>query len=311
MSVNRTHSVIKWLYFALAITAVTSLAIGLSSLRTDHSQETIIVLVPHPDDEFQSWSLIEHRDNQAVIFVTLTQGESSSFCKPHNYETGLEEDLGELPPTPIPTGTETKSCTAARMNSMLGFISEMSLSDPHLPGNFLPATHHKVPGTSSHTASIWRDKDSRGAVVAFDLDDGNVTSEQVITLTQELLSNQQNWQLDYGKISAIVGSFANDSYRCYSYPHPDHLAVSDALWSHDFGVGPQLAAGCITDPETSLIAMVSNKSSRAAFNFGSNWHRLGAHERHYGWLHNESYELAETGQGKLFTRFQAFWIRFD
>lgn len=108
----------------------------------------------------------------------------------------------------------------------------------------------------------------------------------------------------------MVGAFANQGTRCYSYPHSDHMAVAETLWNINFGVGPQLGATCYLGRQQLMTAVVSRASADAAFELGEDGTRIGAHGRHYGWLHTDAYPLSYQ-QETLFHRLQSFWVRFN
>src|ERR1700694_1690155 len=69
------------------------------------------VLIPHPDDEYEAWALIQNQPTQYPVFVLLTRGEGTDFCVPANYSHSWQPQLGELPAIPTPTNKYTASCT--------------------------------------------------------------------------------------------------------------------------------------------------------------------------------------------------------
>ena len=65
----------------VALLAVPSLAVVVYDARAQGTREAVIAVFPHPDDEFQAWSLLEDRPDQYKVFVFGTRGESSGYCE--------------------------------------------------------------------------------------------------------------------------------------------------------------------------------------------------------------------------------------
>lgn len=305
----------KWLGWGVFV-AVLAALVATVPLTLKPQDSVVLAVMPHPDDEFQFWSVIEDRPDEYKIFVSLTRGEETRFCETERLEQSLQEELGEIPPNPVPRGRATASCQEAQANSLLGFLTEMSRTDRTIPGNF--GVREDVDAGEAEGGSfgdevwLWRDLDDRGAVLMFDLGDGQLTEATVRWAIERVLAQRETWNLaPTVPVRSIVGAFSNyESDLCYTYPHVDHLAVEQALYNHDFGVGPQLGATCLRDPRRSFTAVVSASSIKAAFERGVEGQRIGAHTRHYGWLHNDAYPLAKWRQSSLFHRVQSFWVRF-
>ncbi|GAA1926503.1 hypothetical protein GCM10009775_18370 [Microbacterium aoyamense] len=323
-----TRGIIAWSILLAVVAGGTVALLAIAIARTPVEHTASIVVVPHPDDEFQTWSLVEDTPDEYKIFVSLTRGDETGFCEPDIRETSLQADLGERAPDPDPPGRWTPECMEARQNSLLGYLTQMSESDPTIPGDFgamteytdLPAEGveicHDDDGVrdcdaSLRTARVWKDAAGRGAVVFFDLGDGDLTQDEAAWALQTLIANRDTWGLDPARVGAMIGAFANEGHSCYSYPHPDHVAVHQVLWNVDFGVGPQVGATCFLDPRQRMSAFVSPESAAAAFALGPNGERLGAHGRNYGWLHDDAFPLAGIRQNDLFMSFQSFWVRFN
>lgn len=323
-------AIMKWVALLLALTVVSLLTIVIAQKRTPTQPASTIYVMPHPDDEFQFWSILERHPDEYSVLVSLTRGEETRFCEPSNWSTSLQVYLGEATPTPEPTGKWTAECEEARINSLLGFMHTMSAENPAIPGEFAaPTTVVLDPGDEGLTpcriddgvkdcseavreVKIWRDVEERGAVVSFNLGDGDLEEPEVEWALRSLLDNQEQWFEVAAPARSLVGSFASPATaRCYSYPHSDHAAIHETLWNVNFEVGPQLAATCFLDPRQTLTARVSKASARAAFSLGDQGERLGAHEIHYGWLHAQTYPLAHVRQSSLFHRVQSFWVRFS
>ncbi|MBD8022265.1 hypothetical protein [Microbacterium gallinarum] len=324
---RRSSAVVSWAIAVLALTLVTVGMLALAMTADDDERTMSLAVVPHPDDEFQMWSLLEQTPREYKVFVSLTQGEESGFCEPDMLEGALQADLGEVPPSPTPTGRWTAECKEARMASLLGYLSQMSESDASIPGDFAAGRSIELPAGATSPCRIddgvedcegarevrvWTDRQDRGAVVAFDLGDGDLTTAEIGWALRSVIDERAALGIDEDlRIGAALGAFANDHHRCHSYPHPDHLAVHDALRTIDLNIGPQLAATCFADPAQSLTSLVSRGSADAAFSLGPHGERLGAHPRHYGWLSVSTYPLGGFLQSELFMRLQSFWVAFN
>lgn len=273
------------------------------------------IVLPHPDDEWQAWSLIENSPANYKVFISTTEGEQSGYCD-------LPREGTHPRPMPYPTGKWTPECGDARMNSWLGFLTKMSEHDPTIPGDWgemelvgpLPAIGFDlstddggVVAPANRMARVWVDDDDRGAAISFDLGDGDLTVQEVEWAVRTVMNNRDELGIDDDlPIYNIIGTFAhNGSYgaQCALYTHPDHRAVHVALYSINFGVtGYQTAATCSTDPDEARTKLVSFDSTVTAWN-GPEF----AFQTNYGWL--GGYPITYY-QDKLFMRTQSFWTRF-
>jgi len=321
-----------WLRWTLLVAIVAAVVGGMTLTATALTPATRtidVLVVPHPDDEFQTWSLVEGRSHEYKVFAVMTHGEETGYCDEDLLDAALQAEQGEIVPSPAPAGRWSAECEAARQAAFLGFLSQMSESDPTIPGDFAPAAQVHGPVESDGTpicrvddgttrcddavrqVDVWLDARDRGAVVFFDLGDGDAALDEIAWALRSLVAHGTEWGLPDAPIGPMIGAFANDGRPCHSYPHPDHVAVHMALWHVDFGVGPQLGATCFLDSRQRMSAVVSPAGLDAAFALAGDGTRIGAHGRHYGWLHNEVYPLAPSGQSELFMPFQSFWIRFN
>ncbi|WP_022890829.1 hypothetical protein [Agromyces italicus] len=325
----RGRHVVAWAALIGLLALVTGGLLAVSLANSPAQRVVTIAVIPHPDDEFQLWSLVEGTPDEYKIFVSMTNGEETGFCEPDVLDASLQTELGELPPLPTPTGRWGIECEQARSASLLGYLEQMSETDPSIPGDFGPRQEFApLPGDgtsicrvddgaescndANREVSVWTDRHDRGAVVFFDLGDGDVTSDEVTWALRSLIERRAELGLEGDeRIASLIGAFANDSQPCFSYPHPDHVAVHEALWSTDFGVGPQLGATCFLDGRQRLTTFVDRSSVDAAFEQAVDGTRIGAHGRHYGWLHATAYPIANTMQSALFMRVQSFWVRFN
>lgn len=252
------------------------------------------VVIPHPDDEWQAWSLIERSSGNYKVFMLMTQGDQTGYCQPR----------------------WTKECTDRRVSSFLGFLTEASKSDPTVPGDFenlgargpFPTRGYTLTrddGGNVYPAStaptVYLDKQGRGAVVVFDLGDGDLTESEVKWAIETTRDNRQalginttarNWN--------ALGAYYNKNYGgCYVYAHPDHYAVHRALYHHNYGFGYQAAATCSSDPEVSRKQTVTSGSVQAIWNNGP-----GAFPNNYGWLGSNN-----TYGNQVWFGNQSFWVR--
>lgn len=289
---------------------------------------TTYVVLPHPDDEFQAWSLLEHRPDRYEVLIALTHGEQSAYCRPDlpGYRPGIEPA-----PSPLPTGQGEPSCDEARLTSFRGFVEDMARADDSLPGSFtdlgtrgpfptggvaLCRDDGDVPCRSVATARVWRDDRGRGALVVFDLGDGDLTAEEVGWALRTVRDQGPALGLgDAPPAGDVVGAYASVPGDGFPYPHPDHLAVRQALTEVDLGMGRQRGATSRGDPGVALVRDVGEASARTAFGRTDDGRAAGAHDRWYGWLWvqddppADAYPLDREGQGALFHTRQYFWER--
>ena len=116
----------------LLLAAGCSVGESLPSSGGDVLDKVSYVVVPHPDDEMQAWSLIEDTPDAYKVFVILTYGEQTRYCA----SPGYDEGTGEASPFPWPAGRWMSSCESARRNSFFDFMAEMARSDDGLPSSF-------------------------------------------------------------------------------------------------------------------------------------------------------------------------------
>lgn len=281
------------------------------------------IVVPHPDDEAQAWSLIENSTGNYKVFIMLTRGEQTYYC---NWP-GYEEGTGEQAPSPWPQGKWTPSCEQARMDSFFEFMAGMALTDSALPASF---AYQGVKGpfdaagadicrldgdgcAADLTAEVWTS--AMGAVVWFNLGDGDVTAEETAWAVRTVRDNRTALGINDAlpNHNLIGASYWNGGYPgCSGYAHRDHRAVHEALWHIDFHVGYQAVASCAADPDVSRTEAVSLARFDDAFET-SGGERIGHHTVHYGWLYHGRpgyYRGDYDAQTALFHRHQHFWVRF-
>ena len=296
-----------------------------SGCASDPSKLSYVV-VPHPDDEMQAWSLIEDTPDIYKVFIVLTRGEQTAYCNGRGYD----EATGEAEPYPWPGGKWSTSCEQARQESFFRFLEGMAEHDNGLPREFASAGVKGPFDALGHsicrlddiddtdcivdlTAEVWTAP--RGAVVWFNLGDGDLSEDEARWAVTTVRDNRAALGIDATLPAAglIGASYSNPGFEgCFIYDHPDHWAVQLALWTTDFGVGRQTAPSCRNDPVVSRHEQVSMEAFDAAFETAQTT-RIGKHTVFYGWLFRDDpgyWPGDYDGQDELFHRHQSFWVQY-
>lgn len=318
---------------ALALTLPGSGATDPKESHNEAPASTIIhvsyVVSPHPDDEFQGWSLVEQSPDNYKVFIVLTHGEQSGYCEPDGYARSYQPGL-ERPATPEPRGRWSPECGKARITAQVNYLNDMALGDSTLPGdlqyqgvrapfpsNGVDVCRRDSLGTDGpctfrdRTARVWTSPNGMGALIMFNLGDGDLTTQEVTWAITTVQQNRAALGLNstLSERNIIGASYRNASYPgCIRYDHVDHQSVHRALRNVDFGVGQQWGATCASDPDASRHRSVSAAGVTDAFEVGANGQRLGAHVNNYGWLESPYYRIDVNGQAELFHRQQSFWL---
>lgn len=258
------------------------------------------VVIPHPDDEWQAWAQVENDPTTYKIFVLMTNGEQSMYCDSYG-------------------GKWSFACENKRLNSWAGFFSQMATTDATLPGALgakyatraFPANGVTICrddatpcARSVRAAVVQNDGQGRGALVSFNLGDGDLTEPEVDWALDTVLANRAEFGIPNLPVKNMVASFANNGGPCYNYPHGDHRAVHLALYNRTYPVPAQLGATCSTPGSTMHVdKQVSERSIAAAWTATT-----GAFHKNYGWL--GGYDIDRTGQyGSVFMAKQSFWVK--
>lgn len=287
-----------------------------------------LVVAPHPDDEPQAWgALPDDRGAGDVVHLFLTSGEQSAFCEPDL--PGLDAATGERPPEPTPEGRFTDTCRQARGTSTLRFLAAMHDHDPASPvadpeartaGPF-PTDGAKLcryDGDDtcvevSPTVAVHESPD--GAPVLFvDLGDGDVTVEETEWAIRTVVDHRDELGIDPDRPlgDLVAASYANvDQPGCWTYDHPDHVAVSTAVRTVDLGAfTAQVAPVCSTEPGAEA-APADPDLFATAFEVDGD-RRVGPHVVEYGWLLDPYWEGDPgPGQSTLFHADQWFVRSFE
>jgi hypothetical protein len=259
------------------------------------------VLIPHPDDEFAAWSMIEGAADNYPVFILLTHGEATAFADGH----GLQVGLGERVPQPQPFhGPHSLFAHAQRLDSWHAFLDRMAALDATLDSP--PFFQHLVVDGRGFDVFIG----TRTARVVFDLGDGSLTEDDVGWALRTVRANVRGFLPVTQEYGAIGAAYFNADNPGPIYTHPDHRAVHRALWDTDFGLpGPQWGRTTDSDPDVARTSEVTPETYRQAMEVGAGGQRLGAVQQVYGWLGAPA-EGFPTTPGDLFARVQAFWQRF-
>ena len=291
---------------------------------------------PHQDDEFQMWSQIENDPTSYKVFIYPSRGEQTVFCEVDGYAAGYQKNL-EFPAGVTPTGKYSRSCEQSRIDSTIRYFTDMSDSDPTLPGRLvykgqtgqLPANGVDIcrkdsepaangPCTTRDTsAEVWVDSLNRGAVVVFNVGEGDQTQPEVTWAIQTVLNNRKTLGLNSTLPNdLLLGGYFNNvaGNGCNFYENTDHLAVHRAIRYVRYNVREQGAAACSVNPDITIKpgtaagqGTVDAANVNAAFEVAANGERIGAHVANYGWLHTSYYDVSRTDQSSLFMAPQSFW----
>jgi hypothetical protein len=260
------------------------------------------VVIPHPDDEFSAWALIEKSSTNYPIFIALTRGEHTRYCTAEG-KTALQAELGEDEPSPYPyVGRGTESCAQARMNSWRHFLDGMAGIDAFLSSQ--PAYR----GTFAGGFEVWAD--DKSARVSFDLGDGRLTPEKVTRALQTVRSKRTELFPPLSEYGIVGAAYVNPQNRhCVFNDHPDHQAVAVALSRTDQRTpGPQWVRTCRDDPGVRRIDRVDPDTYAHAMDVGADGYRHGVFQRSYGWL-GDVWPQGEDDT-TVWSRDQAFWAGF-
>lgn len=272
-------------------------------------QQLTYIVIPHPDDEFEAWSLIENSADNYPVFLLCTHGEATGMGDGR----GFQPHLGEWLPLPQPwAGQHTATLRAQRLHSWHTFLDAMADTDPYL--DRAPAYVGELTDGPS-PFRLWVGE--RSARVVFDGGDGRLTPAFVtaaIQRTRALRFSHFPLRQEYAVIGA---AYLNLSYDGVRYDHRDHRAIHVALWETDQGVpGPHWCRTPAADPDVAATGGRTDEITPATYQTAMaldplTGQRTGLVQMAYGWLGPpEGWVLGETDATAFFSRQQSFWRRF-
>lgn len=270
-----------------------------------------IIVSPHPDDEMESWSLIENSPDNYEIFAYMTRGSDTIYCNQDKWQAAVASKNGwALNPSPAPVIKNTPECKAARMESTRSFLAAMGAQDSSLPQGYTSYTDMTISGLSVRKY----DGGPQGMALFFDNPDGGLTQQQVIDSVRAIINNRNALGVPSNlRFTNIIGGYRNmNTAGCYVYNHTDHATVHAALWNYDFGTaGAQMGSTCRNDSDVSRIKTTTPTNWDYAFQ-ASGGTFPGKHYKYYGWLSNPSFPIDGSGssQNGIYNRYQTFWQRF-
>ncbi|MHB8671000.1 MAG: hypothetical protein ACYDAD_10675 [Acidimicrobiales bacterium] len=215
---------------------------AVSSGATSSPDKVVYVVVPHPDDEFEAWSLLQRTPSTLKVFILLTHGERTSACdRPH------ADEPGELPPAAPPGGTGSASCAQDRLISWNAALDAQADIDSSFdqPGpasaatSPLPSGDCPIPDAGESIAF-----GRLTARIVFDLGDGRVRPCQVSWAVQSARMLVDDFASGLTESGAIGAAYHATDRHCLVNLNRDHAAVFEALTQLDLGVGPQHSATC-------------------------------------------------------------------
>lgn len=238
-----------------------------------------VVVVPHPGDEFQAWSLVEDDPTSYKVFVLTDDGSGRAL------DAWVDRfgRLGQVDET-LPT-------------DLRGLGRRGPFPDDH--GAVCRPDDRPAPCRTMRNPRVWVDDDGRGALVAFGVGAGGLTRREVLWTVRTVKRNREALGIEPAlRPGSLIGAaFANRGYGCARFTDPDHLAVHEALFHTDLHFTEQLAPTCADDPDASRSSTVSARSTAVFFGHGLRVHGAPA-------------TLSRKGQRHPFHTGQTFWVRF-
>jgi hypothetical protein len=316
----------------------TNLAIPVDDALVDRSQlpppeatQTALryYVIPHADDEVESWSLLERDTDHYPVLMLMTHGEQSQFCNGSGFDANTNERLPQPQPfSNAPSaGRWTQTCGDERIDAWHFFLDEIAKEGrSHLgtvsyvghftgeiqTGDTSPTRCDSMTPTEnchpSQEFDVW--VGPRSARVVFDLGDGDVRPEEVIWAVRTVQRHLNLFPIQT-EDDVVAAGYANKViFWGLPYTHPDHEAIHEAIFKTDLGTpGPQWGRTSAGDPDSVLSLAISGFAYNAMFEVDGD-RRVGAHTVAYGWLATPYYEGCELGFACPFSHKQNFWKRF-
>lgn len=299
-------------------------------------QRLTYVVVPHPDDEWSAWAMVQQAPESYHVFILLTRGEGTGYCEGGGWSPQHAERRPE-PRASTPTGfgaVLSEECKAQRVDAWETWLDRQALHDPNLgtgAGMTRFRLEHEVgegderPLNKGKPAAYadWQ-VGTQSARVVFDLGDGPLPDG-----TPDLTEGETSWAIqavrrdrhrlpDLPESDIVGAAYYSTHPSCYAYAHADHLSVHRAL-ERDQGVpGEQWVATCKHDPRAERELTITDevydanmapRTSTPGDDPASA--RTGHFQQVYGWLAFDpgGYWPSGTDNDVLFSQSQAFWRR--
>jgi hypothetical protein len=263
------------------------LAVAMTRVRPFTSEQGArsirYLLVPHPDDEAQSWSLVEDRSIYPV-FILLTHGEATRQCRPEQLMSSLQTGEGEVAPPTMPTAPRSPSCAEARLGSWHRFFSDVASWDDRFKRSEAQGPRQldsPCPACSRQAYDLWLGAGS--ARLIFDFGDRDLTIEEVRAALDEarLLASRGTFG-DRDEDGVVGAAYASEELGCAFYDHPDHVTVHSALRDGDLAVGHRMWTRTSSCVEGARPFTLTDDAYRRLF--AGDHGDPGLVSRVYGWL---------------------------
>ncbi len=329
------------------------LAVGGTFVTVDTAEaagtQNSYVAMPHPDDEWESWSLIYGSTSNYKVFIYMTQGEQSSACLrtnqtssagPYWYQgpsspvgqPNYGETLPAAPPWSTSGGQFSAACKTSRKVSTRQFLNDRASKDSAIPsfsstessaicfsGNTLAGVppRRDDAGTliTSNCATYFSSTNGYGKLIFFDLGDGDLTKEEVQWAITKVKSNKSSFGIPTLPDVNAIGAFRNSGVYsgCAVYNHADHVAIHQGLWNYDMDMGRQYGRTCSTDPDVAAGGRTGViPSAQQSDNIAMSGNtRVGPLQKIYAWLASTYFDSTFTCTDCLFAQTQPFWSRFN
>ncbi len=283
------------------------------------------MVAPHPDDELEGWSQVERSASVHTVWLVMTHGEGTAYCDPGAHARNSSPELGEIPPRPVPQGSRTPSCGAARLASWTTFLALADVPDraaatpPDLPASATAPTAQRIHLEGAGEALLWASPER--TLVAVDGGDGRLRVEAVRAAVRVVLASRPvarpagepmgapslvpDLPLERVVAAAYVNSGTDaldgsgDPNPWAVYAHPDHVAVHEALLDRDLAreLAPRsgvLVATWPSDPAAGVTTEIPTAEYERLMGLGpladpgdpASARREGLMQRVYGWLGN-------------------------
>ncbi len=258
------------------------------------------IFVAHPDDEFESWSVIEGSSANYHVFVLLTRGGHTGYCETPASHPNTDQY------TAVPRDSE--ACKANRIRSFHRFLNRAAATDRSLDVLAEDSPDVSDVDPTAGRFDAWVGPNS--ARVVFDFPDGGLEATNLVAANALVRSMKGVVLPDLPDYQALAGSFWNANYPdCIVYDHPDHRAVHVGVWENDLETTVRRGRTCATDPDAAYFRRVSDATWRVIAgspDYLQTGVDPGIFRESYAWLNGTGWEMSE-GDTTFNARSQSFW----